>query len=138
MVTERDIKIAKVLRPLGTKPLTMQQARVAFELLDVHWTSVYRLRRRLLGNPVASSVAPNARSPKAGGTRLDGKSKASLTMSLAGRTTPNWQPTRRSTKAAVSAILKLHLSPTPRLPLGLMAPTSAVAVGRQARPAALK
>ena len=70
-LTERDIKIAKVLRPLGTKPLSRQQARVASKLLDVHWTSVYRLRKRFLANPVASSVAPNARGPKAGGTRLD-------------------------------------------------------------------
>jgi putative transposase len=65
-LTERDIKVAQVLR-LGTKPLSMQQARRASKLLDVHWTSVYRLRRRFLANPVASSVAPNAR----GRNRLD-------------------------------------------------------------------
>ena len=70
-LTARDIKVAQVLRPLGTKPLSMQQARVASKLLDVHWTSVYRLRRRFLANPVASSVASNARGPKAGRTRLD-------------------------------------------------------------------
>lgn len=51
----------------------MQQARMASKLLKVHWTSVYRLRRRFLANPVASSVAPKARGPKAGGTRLQGK-----------------------------------------------------------------
>jgi putative transposase len=51
----------------------MQQARIASKLLNVHWTSVYRLRRRFLANPVASSVAPKARGPKAGGTRLEGK-----------------------------------------------------------------
>jgi putative transposase len=55
---------------LGTKPLSMQQARAASKLLNVHWTSVYRLRRRFLANPVASAVAPNARRPKVGGTHL--------------------------------------------------------------------
>lgn len=51
----------------------MKQARVASKLLNVHWTSVYRLRRRFIANPVASAVAPNARGPKVGGTRLDAK-----------------------------------------------------------------
>ena len=35
-LTERAIKVAQVLRPLGTKPLSMQQARVASKLLNVH------------------------------------------------------------------------------------------------------
>ena len=77
-LTERAIKVAQVLRPLGTKPLSMQQARVASKLLNVHWTSVYRLRRRFIANPVASSVAPNARGPKVGGTRLDAKAEEVL------------------------------------------------------------
>jgi putative transposase len=51
----------------------MQQVRAASKLLDVHWTSVYRLRRRFLANPLASSVAPNPRGPKSGATRLDDK-----------------------------------------------------------------
>jgi putative transposase len=39
---------------------------------------VYRLRRRFIANPVASSVAPNARGPKVGGTRLDAKAEEVL------------------------------------------------------------
>ena len=69
-ITEREIKIASVLRPLGTAPLTRKRALVAADLLKVHWTHVYRLRRRFLASPVTSSVA----SRKAGrkpGHRLD-------------------------------------------------------------------
>ena len=69
-ITEREIRIASVLRPLGTAPLTRKQALVAAGLLKVHWTHVYRLRRRFLASPVTSSVA----SRKAGrkpGHRLD-------------------------------------------------------------------
>src|SRR5438477_11009354 len=56
--TEREIRIARVLRPLGTKPMTRSQAVMAGKLLGLHWTSVYRLRRRFLGDPVASAMAP--------------------------------------------------------------------------------
>lgn len=69
-LTERDLKVAQILRPLGTQPLSMQQAKVASQLLGVHWTSIYRLRRRFLLNPVASSVAPMDPGPKVGSTRL--------------------------------------------------------------------
>lgn len=51
-LTERDLKVAQILRPLGTQPLSMQQAKVASQLLGVHWTSIYRLRRRFLLNPL--------------------------------------------------------------------------------------
>ena len=47
-ITEREIKIASVLRPLGNGPLTREQAPLAAQLLNVHWTHVYRLRRRFL------------------------------------------------------------------------------------------
>lgn len=56
-ITERDIRIASVLRPLGTAPLARTQALVAAGLLKVHWTHVYRLRRRFLASPATSSVA---------------------------------------------------------------------------------
>ncbi|MGJ7524013.1 Mu transposase C-terminal domain-containing protein [Variovorax sp. LT1P1] len=69
-ITEREIKIASVLRPLGSMPLTREQALVASKLLGVHWTHVYRLRRRFLASPVASSVLP-AKKGRKPGHRLD-------------------------------------------------------------------
>lgn len=54
----RAAKVAAVLRPLGRGPLTRVQAVAAGYLLGVHWTTVYRLRRRFLADPVASAVAP--------------------------------------------------------------------------------
>jgi putative transposase len=68
--TDREIRIARVLRPLGTKPMTRSQAVMAGKLLGLHWTSVYRLRRRFLGDPVASSVAPMLRGPNPGDKRV--------------------------------------------------------------------
>ena len=62
--------IASVLRPLGSDPLTREQAHVAAHLLDVHWTHVYRLRRRFLASPVTSSVTPRKTGRKPG-HRLD-------------------------------------------------------------------
>jgi len=70
MITDREIKIASVLRPLGTMPLTRGQALVASRLLNVHWTHVYRLRRRFLASPVVSSVVP-AKKGRKPGHRLD-------------------------------------------------------------------
>jgi putative transposase len=63
-------KVASVLRPLGRGPLSREQAVLAGQLLGVHWTTVYRLRRRFLADPVASSVAPYRRGPLRGGSRL--------------------------------------------------------------------
>ena len=65
-VTQREIKIASVMRPLGTGPLSRKQAATAGKLLGVHWTHVYRLRRRFLANPVAAAVAPRSHGPKPG------------------------------------------------------------------------
>ena len=69
--TEREIRIARVLRPLGTKPMSRKQAEMVGRLLNLHWTSAYRLRRRFLADPVASSVAQRARGPKPGGRRVN-------------------------------------------------------------------
>lgn len=68
--TEREVRIARVLRTLGTKPMTRSQAVMAGKLLGLHWTSVYRLRRRFLADPVASSVAPKLRGPKPNTKRI--------------------------------------------------------------------
>lgn len=57
MLPNRELKIAEILRPLGTGPLSRQMAMRAAQLLNVHWTSVYRLRRRFLAHPVASLFA---------------------------------------------------------------------------------
>src|SRR6218665_3723592 len=57
-ITEREIKIASILLPLGSGPLTREQAVVASKLLGIHWTHVYRLRLRFLANPVVSAVLP--------------------------------------------------------------------------------
>ena len=73
--TPRDIAIARVLRPLGTKPMTKEQAVRAGQLLGVHHSTVYRLRRRFLTDPVATSVAPNPCSPDPGGTHIDSRAE---------------------------------------------------------------
>jgi putative transposase len=65
-VSDRDTRIAQVLRPLGTTPLTREQAVRAAQLLGVHWTTVYRLRARFLSNPVTSSLSPRKRGPRTG------------------------------------------------------------------------
>jgi putative transposase len=55
---------------LGTAPLTQKQAHLAADILKVHWTHVYRLRRRFLASPVTSSVAARKAGRKPG-HRLD-------------------------------------------------------------------
>lgn len=57
-LTEREVQIARILRPLGTAPLAREQAERAAQLLAVHPSTVYRLRRRYLQDPVASSLVP--------------------------------------------------------------------------------
>jgi putative transposase len=53
----RDEKIADVLQPLGRGPLSKKHSVTAANLLGVHWTTVYRLRRKFLADTVASAVA---------------------------------------------------------------------------------
>lgn len=60
-LSEREIEIARVFRPLGTKPMTRSQAAMAARLLGVHWATVYRLRQRFLRDPAASSLIPGKR-----------------------------------------------------------------------------
>jgi putative transposase len=69
--SDRDLSIARILRALGTQAMSKAQAERAAQLLGVHWTTVYRLRKRFLADPVASSVAPRAAGPAAGSHRLD-------------------------------------------------------------------
>ncbi len=63
---ERDYQIAKVLRTLDSGPLRRPTAEAAAKLLGVHWTSIYRLRRRFLQDPVAAAVQPRKPGPTAG------------------------------------------------------------------------
>jgi hypothetical protein len=51
-LSERDIRIARVLRSLGTAPMTRQQAERAGRLLGLHSSTVYKLHRRFLRHPV--------------------------------------------------------------------------------------
>lgn len=69
--SEREWRIAKVLRPLGNGPMTRAQATVAAGLLGVHPVTVYRLRRRFLKDPVASSLADRRSGPSPGSRLLD-------------------------------------------------------------------
>lgn len=66
----RAAKIASVLRPLGNGVLSRKQAERAAQLLGVHCTTVYRLRRRFLADPVASTLEPSQPGRATGG-RLD-------------------------------------------------------------------
>ncbi|MGF6995472.1 hypothetical protein P3T25_003840 [Paraburkholderia sp. GAS32] len=69
-IEARAAKIASVLRPLGNGVLSREQAKRAAQLLNVHWATVYRLRRRFLANPVTSTLQPSPCGRIPGG-RLD-------------------------------------------------------------------
>jgi putative transposase len=77
-LSERDIRIARVLRLLGTAPMTRQQAERAGQLLGLHSSTVYKLRRRFLRHPVTSAAAPIARGPKMGNKRPDSGSEQAI------------------------------------------------------------
>jgi hypothetical protein len=42
LFTERELKIARVLRPLASAPLSREQAMLAAQLLGIHWGSCGR------------------------------------------------------------------------------------------------
>lgn len=68
--TERELAIARVLRPLGRGPLSRKQAEYAGKLLGMHRSTIYRLRQRFLADPVASALSPYDRGPRSGKGRL--------------------------------------------------------------------
>ena len=70
-VPDREAKAARIFGTLGSGSMTFSQAKRAGQLLDMHWTHVYRLRRRFVADPVASAVSPRVRGPKAGNFRID-------------------------------------------------------------------
>ena len=67
---EREVQIAKVLRPLGDAPLSLSHAKAAAKLLGVSWSTVYRLRKRFLADPVASSLRAQTPGPSLGARTL--------------------------------------------------------------------
>ena len=73
-ITQRERQIASVLRPLSSAPRTRAQALRAAQLLGMHWTTVYRLRRRFLRDPMTTSLVPN----KAGRLKEPQRLEASL------------------------------------------------------------
>ena len=67
---ERTARIANVLRTLGDRGTTLQQAKTAAALLGVSWSTLYRLRRRFQRDPVTSSLNPNLPGPSVGARTL--------------------------------------------------------------------
>ncbi|MCY1292303.1 hypothetical protein D9M70_415200 [compost metagenome] len=90
IVTKRERAIVRVLRPLGTAPLTRKQAENAGELLGIHWATVYHLRRRFLADPVASALIPYDRGPKVGSLRL-----AEAVEEIVSEVLTDWLPRQR-------------------------------------------
>jgi putative transposase len=89
-ITERERRIAQVLRPLGRGPMTQSQAERAGQLLGVHWTTVYRLRTRFLRDPVAGALAPSPLGRRNDPRRLAGDVEAVIT-----EVVEQWLPRQR-------------------------------------------
>ncbi len=101
----RAAKIASVLRLLGNGVLSRQQAERAAQLLGVHCTTVYRLRRRFLADPVASTLEP--RQPgRATGGRLHHGGRGSGSIR---------QPTTVGCTTACSRLFRNRFSPELRI-----------------------
>lgn len=88
--TEREIRIASILRPLGRAPMTRSQAERAGQLLGVHWTTVYRLRARFLRDPLTSSLVPSPTGRRKEPRRLAPELEAVLT-----EVVERWRPQQR-------------------------------------------
>lgn len=89
--TARDAQIAKLFRTLGNAPLSLSQAKTAAQLLGISRSSVYRLRRRYLANPVASSVRPKPPGPALGARLLPARAERIVDAVLT-----HWLPRQRS------------------------------------------
>lgn len=89
--TARDAQIAKLFRTLGNAPLSLSQAKTAAQLLGISRSSVYRLRRRYLANPVASSVRPKPPGPAVGARLLPARAERIVDAVLT-----HWLPRQRS------------------------------------------
>jgi putative transposase len=71
----------------------------AAQLLGVHWTTVYRLRKRFLNDPVASAVSPRPPGAKDGSKRL-----ASALEEIISSVLTNWLPRQKELAHPLSDI----------------------------------
>jgi len=86
----RDLSIARLFRSLGRQAMTKEQAKRAAQLLQMHWSTVYRLRKRFLLDPVATSVARRPPGPRDGSRRLDPQAEEMIAVTLA-----KWLPKQK-------------------------------------------
>ena len=89
-IGEREVQIARVLRPLGRGPMRREQAERAAQLLGIHWTTVYRLRARFLADPRTSALVPDA-----GGRRGEPWRLAPAVEAIVSSVVDQWVPRRR-------------------------------------------
>ena len=89
-IGEREVQIARVLRPLGRGPMRREQAERAGQLLGVHWTTVYRLRARFLADPRTSALVPDA-----GGRRGEPWRLAPAVEAIVWSVVDQWVPRQR-------------------------------------------
>lgn len=115
-ITEREIKIARVLRPLGDGPMRREQAERAAQLLGLHWTTIYRLRTRFLRDPLTASLAPSRGGRRTAPRRLPGEVEAVLSDVV-----EQWMPRQRE---LAHPILDAHMEVRSRCrQLGLKPPS---------------
>ena len=91
------LSIARILRPLGTHAMSRVQAQRAGQLLKLHWTTVYRLRKLFLADPVATSLAPGVTGPAVGSRKLSSEVEAVVAGTLT-----KWLPRQRELGAPLS------------------------------------
>ena len=91
------LSIARILRPLGTHAMSRVQAQRAGQLLKLHWTTVYRLRKRFLADQVATSLAPGVTGPAVGSRKLSSEVQAVVAGTLT-----KWLPRQREHGAPLS------------------------------------
>jgi putative transposase len=75
------------------------QAQRAGQLLKLHWTTVYRLRKRFLADPVATSLAPGVTGPSVGSRKLLPEVEAVIAGTLT-----KWLPRQRELGAPLSEL----------------------------------
>ncbi len=115
-ITEREIKIARVLRPLGDGPMRREQAERAAQLLGLHWTTIYRLRMRFLRDSLTASLAPSRGGRRTAPRRLPGEVEAVLSDVV-----EQWMPRQRE---LAHPILDAHMEVRSRCrQLGLKPPS---------------
>ena len=89
-IGEREVQIARVLRPLRPRSHETRAGRARGQLLGVHWTTVYRLRARFLADPRTSALVPDA-----GGRRGELWRLAPPVEAIVSSVVDQWVPRRR-------------------------------------------